>query len=76
MNFNSLNSFNLYINTPKKYNFKIRANKKTWKVQGNIEKSRMDEAIAIAKNVYAIYNEVAIFDNDTDEILVLIASDK
>jgi hypothetical protein len=35
----------------------------------------MDEAIAIAKNVYAIYNKVAIFDNDTGEILVIIASD-
>lgn len=71
----NLNGFRNSHYTPKKYNFEIRANQKTWNVQGNIEKSRMDEAIAIAKNVYAIYNEVAIFDNDTGEILVIIASD-
>jgi hypothetical protein len=72
MNLNTLRNSHY---TTKKYNFEIRVNEKTWNVQGNIEKSRMDEAIAIAKNVYAIYNKVAIFDNDTGEILVIIASD-
>ena len=62
-------------NTPKRYNFEIRANNKTWNIQGNIENSRMTEALAIAKNVYAIYDDVTIIDNDTGEILVLIAPD-
>ena len=73
MNLNNLRNSDY---TTKKYNFEIRANKKTWNVQGHIEQSRMIEAVAIAKKVYEIYNEVMIVDNDTGEILVLIASDK
>ena len=62
-------------NTTKRYNFEIHANKKTWNVQGNIEQTRMIEALAIAKNVLSIYGDVRIVDNDTGEILVLIAPD-
>ena len=62
--------------TAKRYNFQIRANNKTWNIQGYAENSRLTEALAIAKNVYAIYDEVTIVDNDTGEILVLIAPDK
>ena len=71
----NLNNLHNSYNTTKRYNFEIRTNRKVWNVQGNIEQSRMDEAIAIAKNVYAIYNKVTIIDNDTGEILILIASD-
>jgi pimeloyl-CoA synthetase len=62
-------------NTTKRYNFEVRANNKTWNVQGNIEHSRITEALAIAQNVFAIYDEVTIIDNDTGEVLVLIAPD-
>lgn len=62
-------------NTAKRYNFEIRANNKTWNIQGYAENSRMTEALAIAKNVYEIYDDVRIVDNDTGEILVLIAPD-
>lgn len=62
-------------NITKRYNFEIRANNKTWNVQGNLEHSRMTEAVTIAQNVFSIYGDVRIVDNDTGEILILIAPD-
>ena len=73
MNFNNLHNSH---STAKRYNFQIRANNKTWNIQGRIENSRITEALTIAQNVYEIYDEVTIVDNDTGEILVLIAPDK